>query len=312
MHRSVGAWPLIAAFAVGALTAVQSRANGSLALVVGSGIQAAAISFSVGLILISIAVILMPRLRSGVHRLFTVVKTGQLPWWSLFGGFFGALFVLSQSLTVPVMGVAVFAVALVSGQSAASLVVDRLGIGPHGRQPMTGHRVAAAAVGVVAVVVAVSPRISSGNFSAPLVVLTFIAGLGIALQQAFSGRVSTATREPIVAAWVNFILGTALLLLALAVSVIVGWVQLGDLPAGPWWLYLGGVVGAIFIAVAAWVAARAGVLVLALLSIAGQLTSSLGLDALFLDGVDLALVFGVVLSYLAVLINVRGNVNSRR
>lgn len=310
MHRTVGAWPLIAAFAVGALTAVQSRANGSLALVVGSGLQAAAISFSVGLILITIAVIFSPRLRAGMRRLLTAVQSRQLPWWSLFGGFFGALFVLSQSLTVPVMGVAVFAVALVSGQSAASLVVDRLGIGPHGRQPMTVHRVASAAVGVLAVVVAVSPRIGSGNFSAPLVILTFLAGLGIALQQAFSGRVSTATREPIVAAWVNFTLGTALLLLALAVSVMVGWVQPGALPAGPWWLYLGGVVGAIFIAVAAWVAARAGVLVLALLSIAGQLTSSLGLDALFLDGVDLALILGVLLSYLAVLINVRGNVRS--
>ena len=137
-----GSWqlaviPTIAAFFVGGLTAIQSRANGSLADVLDSGLQAATISFCIGLLLTSIIVMSSAKLRLGVTRLRTAIRGRQIGHWELFGGFFGALFVLSQSLSVPVIGVALFSVALVSGQSASALIVDRLGLGPHGRQPVT-------------------------------------------------------------------------------------------------------------------------------------------------------------------------------
>ena len=79
----------------------------------------------------------------------------------------------------------------------------------------------------------------------------------------------------------------------------------GPLPAGPWWLYLGGSIGVLFIAAAAWIVQRLGVLLFALLTITGQLSGALILDwvapAAEVD-VQLTLVVGVAIAGLAVLV----------
>ena len=55
----------------------------------------------------------------------------------------------------PSLGVAVFTVAVVAGQSSNSLIVDRMGLGPAGKQAITRSRVISAVLAVVAVTVAV-------------------------------------------------------------------------------------------------------------------------------------------------------------
>lgn len=295
--------PSLAAIGVGTLTAIQSRANGSLADVLDNGLQAAAISFSVGLILLTIAGVAIPSLRAGMGRLVSALRRRQMPWWQVMGGLFGAFFVLSQSLSVPVVGVAVFAVALVSGQNAASLIVDLFGLGPHGKQPITTRRVTAAAIGIIAVALAVSGRLGDSDFSLPLVAMCFLAGVGVAIQQAINGRVSAISGEPVVASWANFILGALVLVFAAWMASLVGVADLQPLPAGPWWLYLGGVVGLIFIATASWVVGRVGVLRLGLLATAGQLTGALAMDWWLGERVDPGLIAGVIVSYLAVLVS---------
>ena len=72
---------------------------------------------------------------------------------------------------------------------------------------------------------------------------------------------------------------------------------------GPWWMYLGGVLGVMFITTASWAVPRYGVLVFALTSIAGQLLGALLLDLLLpVDGGLVAwnLILGVVLTFIAV------------
>ncbi len=302
-RRGVLLLPVLAAFFVGSLTAVQSRANGSLAADLGSGIQASVISFTVGLTLLTIVVLSLRRMRQGVMRLGYAYLSREIRPWQMSGGLFGALFVFAQSTSVPVIGVALFAVALVSGQSSASLIVDRLGLGPHGKQAITAPRALAAVLGVTAVLVAVSGRLGDADLSLPLVALCFAAGIGVAIQQAVNGSVSRATREPIVAAWVNFVLGTAVLLLGFALALLITGERASALPAGPWWLYLGGVVGVTFIATAAWVVGKVGVLRLSVLAIAGQLFGSLLLDWWITDYVDGPLVAGVLIALSAVLVS---------
>ncbi len=295
--------PILAAFFVGSLTAIQSRANGTLADVLGSGVQAALVSFSVGLLLLSALVMSLRRMRQGVMRLGYAYLSRELLWWQLAGGVFGALFVFAQSTSVPVIGVALFAVALVSGQSSASLIVDRLGLGPAGKQAITAPRAISAILGVTAVLVAVSGRLGDANLSPALVALCFIAGIGVAIQQAINGTVSRATREPIVAAWVNFVVGTAVLFAGFGLALIFTGGSISALPTSPLWLYLGGFVGVTFIATAAWVVGKVGVLRLSVLAIAGQLSGSLVLDWWTTDYVDLGLVIGVLIAFAAVLVS---------
>lgn len=300
--------PWTAAVAVGMLTAVQSRINGELSHVLDHPVQAAAVSFGSGLVLLTVALAVSRRMREGLRGIARSLRDGTLRRWQVLGGLLGGTFVAVQATAVPAVGVAVFTVAVVAGQSANSIVVDRMGLGPAGRQPVTARRVISAAIAIGAVAFAVSDRFDDGGFAPVAVLAALAAGILIAVQQAINGRVSVAAANPISATWVNFIGGTAFLGVLLAAAAV------GDrapvaLPGSPWWIYAGGAIGVVFIATAAWVVPRVGVLMFALLSIAGQLSGALALDLVVPTAGTSAgwhLVTGVALAFVAVAISAAG------
>ena len=103
--------------------------------------------------------------------------------------------------------------AIVAGLTGNSLVADRLGVGPGGRRPITVPRVAAAILCIIGVGIAVSGDFGDARVSLALLLLALVAGGGlVAFQQGLNGRVSVAAGSPFVAAGVNFIVGTAALL----------------------------------------------------------------------------------------------------
>ena len=59
------------------------------------------------------------------------------------------------------LGVALFTVATVTGQTLSGLLVDRMGIGPAGKRAITGIRVIGSVLTVAAVAWAVSPAASA-------------------------------------------------------------------------------------------------------------------------------------------------------
>ena len=266
-----------AAVLVGALVAAQSRINAALAEQVGGGFVAAAVSFATGLVLAVAVVSLRPATRAAAARLPSLVASGNLRWWQLLGGVGGAWLVATQGLVVVVVGVTMFTVGVVAGQVTGSLLVDRAGLSPAGRLPITGRRVAAALLALAAVVLAATRSGTGPGSWSWIVLLAVSAGFGIAAQQAVNGRVAAATHQPMVATLVNFLVGTTCL-----TAVVLGGTLIGAVSAGPWptqpWLYLGGPIGVLFIALAAWAVRGVGVLVFGLLSIAGQLLGSVVAD----------------------------------
>lgn len=268
-----------ASFAVGALTAGQSRINGELAIETGNGLQAATFSMAVSFLIASVIILFIPSLRRALLGVFVSVRKRRLEWWKLMGGVFAALFLATQSLVVPVLGVAVFTVALVAGQLSNSVVVDRLGWGPAGVQPITGARIIAAFLAVVAVVIAVSDRWNGpvALAVAPLI-LAVVAGSGMAIQQAMNGYVAKSSREPLAASWVNFTVGFGVLAMVTVALWVLSDVDPGPLPWDRPYLLLGGIVGVLYIATAAWVVQVVGILSFALLTILGQLVGAAALD----------------------------------
>ncbi|MFM8514853.1 MAG: DMT family transporter, partial [Actinomycetota bacterium] len=115
-----------------------------------------------------------------------------------------------------------------------------------------------------------------------------------------------ASGEPLVAAWMNFIVGTSALVIAVGIAASTGLTNLAMPNDSPAWLYTGGLIGVIFVTTTAWVVGRVGVLRQALLAIAGQLLGSIVLDLVFTDHVDIGLVLGVVLAFVAVVISTGG------
>jgi transporter family-2 protein len=262
----------------GVALAVQSKINGELAVRLEDAIAAATISFGSGLLVLTVLVPGTPAGRRRLRTLGAALREHRLRPWQLLGGTCGAFLVATQGLAVPALGVAVFIVALVAGQSASGLVVDRAGAGPGGPRPVTTPRLAGAVLTVLAVVLAVGDRIGHPG-SLVLAVLPALAGIGIAWQQAVNGHVRTASNSAMVAGFVNFATGTAALLVAFAVALAVRGAPGGVLP-GDWWLYVGGLLGIVFIAVGAAVVRYTGVLLLGLGMIAGQVTGALLLDLL--------------------------------
>jgi transporter family-2 protein len=285
--------PLLAGLplAVGAGLAipVQGRINGALGARLNDGIAASVVSFSTGLLLMVLISLLLPRGRAGLARIVPAVRNRAFPPVYVMAGGIGALFVFAQSFTVGLLGVALFTVATVTGQTLSGLLVDRLGIGPAGKKPVTGIRIIGSILTIAAVAWAVSPRFVAGAGSGtasdggptalllPLL-LPVAAGFLMSFQQAMNGTATVHYGTPIAATLVNFVAGTVVLWTAWGIKVAVA--GPGSPLPGEWWYYIGGPMGCVFIGLGALLVRSLGVLVTGLGMIAGQLLGSLGLDLL--------------------------------
>lgn len=260
---------------IGALYAVQSRVNGELGAQIGDGFTAAVISFGSGLVLLCVAMLAWPTGRRGLTRVGEAVRGRELSWWHLFGGVSGALFVLSQGLAASLLGIALFSVAIVAGQTISGLLMDQFGIGPGGKRPLTATKIVGVLVALLAVAWTVSGQLKS---DVPLWILwlPLVAGVAQGWQQAVNGHVRILARSALTATFLNFLTGTIALFLAAVVhGLAVGFPT--SLPTSPW-LYVGGAIGCVFIAGAAVVVRTTGVLLLGLAIVAGQLLCALAID----------------------------------
>ncbi|MGH3715048.1 MAG: DMT family transporter, partial [Micromonosporaceae bacterium] len=274
VERSEKVLGVVLAGLSGVAISVQSRINGELGVRLGDGVLAAVISFGSGLVLLVLVVPLVPKARTGVRRLVRAVRGRSIMFWQCLGGVGGATLVATQGLTVGTLGVAVFVVAVVAGQTGSSLLVDKFGIGPGARRPLTWPRMIGAALTLVAVAGAMSGRFD-GRIALWLIVLPLIAGCAIAVQQAVNGQVRAAADSALTATLLNFVTGTTALVLAWLVT---SRLALPDaFPTEPW-LYLGGALGVVFIGIAAMVVRWTGVLLFGLATIAGQLVGAVVLD----------------------------------
>lgn len=263
---------------IGALTALQARINGTLGAEIGDGIVAAAISFSSGLLIVVALSALVPEGRRGFGRLVSGIRSRSIPPWMLLGGLAGAFTVASQGLTVATIGVALFTVGFVAGQTTGGLVLDRVGYGPAGVVPVTVRRLVGAVLAIAGVIVCLSGD-ALGGVPLWMLVVPAIAGAGVAWQQGTNGRLRVRVESPLTATLVNFVGGTAVLVVAAVVHVgVVGAPRV--IPTEPW-LYVGGAVGVVYIFLSAVVVRRTGVLLLGLGSVVGLLSTSVLLDALW-------------------------------
>jgi transporter family-2 protein len=290
----------------GAMIAVQARANGELSAVMGNSLQAALISFSSGLLIISVITIFNRRIKNGMRKLYLASRNGEIPKWRLFAGMLGGAFVAIQTNIVPVIGVALYSVASIAGQALTSLLVDRIGITAGGPKAVSLRRVAAATITVFAVLVSVLDRLDDGTFSFFPVLLAVLAGAFVGVQRALNGQINEHSGESYATSLLNFIMGTAFLTFFLFIAIIFSGSSLSPLPSGPWWIYSGGVIGVIYIAFTALIVQHLGVLTFTVLSVGGQLIGSLLLDLLNPETsgqVGWALVSGIALTYLGVMVS---------
>ncbi|MBW9093255.1 DMT family transporter [Microbacterium jejuense] len=292
-----------AAAVIGVLTAIQARINGQLGTRLGDGFTAAVISFGSGLVVLIVLSLVIPQGRRGFAALVAGLRRREpdgrrgIPFWMLCGGIAGALSVATQSLAVGIIGVALFTVGVVAGQTVSGLLLDRSGIGPAGVVAVTPARLVGGALAMLAAAVSLA-----GGVHAPpvLIVLPFLVGAGIAWQSAVNGRLRQRVGTPLTATLVNFIGGTVVLGVAELVHSFTVAPPPTEYPAEPW-LYIGGVIGVTYIFLAAALVPYTGVLLLGLGTVVGQVVTSVVIDALWPTAAAPALWQSLLMSSLAIL-----------
>ena len=141
------------------------------------------------------------------------------------------------------------------------------------------------------------------------ILLAVAGGVLMAVQAPTNAVLARASGSPVLAALISFVVGTvALAALLFAGS---GPRTLDGARALPWWAWVGGLYGAFFVAMAAFVVPRIGVGALLAAAVAGQLAGALLLDHYGLLGLEprpatLACVFGLVLVFAGAFLVRRG------
>ena len=294
----------------GVMIALQARANGELSQRLDNGLEAALISFGSGLIVIAIIALFNPAIKAGAANLRRAVQSKELPRWTLFAGALGGSFVAVQTQIVPIIGVAIYSVASIAGQTVTSLLVDRIGLTGGGKKKITRRRVTAVVLTIVAIYISVMDRIDAKDISLIAVSMAGFAGAIVGVQRAMNGQINESSKQSFTTSLLNFAMGTSFLLIVLAIAIIAKRETLVPLPAGPWWIYTGGVIGVIYIAFTSTIVQHLGVLTFTLFSVGGQLVGSLLIDFYSpSEGVQVSyyLVAGIAMTYLGVIVGGGGS-----
>jgi transporter family-2 protein len=274
---------IVITFIASIIITAQSSINSELNTYTENPLITALINFTTGLMVLSVMMIFSRPIRQGFISIPRLVREGRLKRWQLFGGLSGAFFVASQSSLVQVIGVAIFTVAAVAGQTSAALLVDKAGIGPAGKQPVTLMRIGAAILGIVGVLVSVLGQDSTGQFAFGAVLISFAAGALVSTQPALNGQIANHTGQPAAATMVNFIVGFITLVVVYTVAHQVN-PQSFNAPPMPWEnpvIWLGGPFGVLFVLTASFMAKTLGVFLFTLTSVVGQLSGAILMDVLF-------------------------------
>jgi transporter family-2 protein len=294
----------IFAVLIGVVVAIQARINGQLSVDLDNGLAAALVSFLTGLAIVSVLVFGFKREREALFRVFEAIKNKQLVTWELMGGVLGGFFVAAQSAVVPQIGVALFTIAVVAGQTISSLLVDKVGMTPSGKERITKPRIFGAVATLIAVAIAVFPDLTNSEFRFLPLTFALIVGVFASFQQGMNGRVNVVGKRPLATAWLNFVSGTIVVVIALSLDLALG-ATIEPLP-GNFWVYTGGAAGLIFVAVSAYIIKHLGVLNFSILNIAGQLVGAILIDWLAptkAGSLNGYLIFGTVMTIISIAVS---------
>lgn len=141
------AWFLMpVGFAAGMTVAMQFGVNSQLKTVVGGTVTAAAISFIVGAVALTVAAAVVDR------RLPEAGAAFNAPPWVWIGGLLGAYYVIASIVLTPRLGAATTVGLVLAGQVAASIAIDHFGLLRVSVQEATLPRLLGALLIVVGVV----------------------------------------------------------------------------------------------------------------------------------------------------------------
>lgn len=269
---------LLIAFAMGLLIPIQTAANSRLRMVVGQAYVSTLISFSVstlGLLAVAVAI--------GAPIMPTAEMLSAAPWWSWFGGIIALLTITCAIYLFKELGQLQATVIPMFSQLLFSLAIDHFGWFGSKVIPLDGKRLMGAALLIVGVVlVAVLPRLrgqktagATGKRQVVWQLCAVVSGCLMASIGAIYAMLGGIIGSAVQASTVSFIIATIVMLAFCLMRGNVRRVSLAFSRQYPWWMWLGGICGAICVYGNAWLIPKIGVGIFFMLILIGQLALSM-------------------------------------
>lgn len=267
---------------VGLSLPVQTAVNARLQHFLGSPLSASFVSFAVGTLVVWL--VALPGWPQGPLAL------SGIPWYAWTGGITGLIGVTLYIVLFPRLGGIQTVLLPILGQIVMSMLIDSFGWFGLDPKPISAARLSGGLIALAGVCLAVLKKESVQGEAhkkglLPWQLLGILTGALIAAQSAANGTLGNHLNSPILASAVSFTLSTLLLcLLVLPKREERGCLGRVFTVRRPWWTWLGGVIG-VFIVVGFSAAAPVlGVGLMTVVSILGQLVSSVAIDGLGLLG----------------------------
>ena len=270
---------LLITLAIGLLMPLQTAANSRLRGAVGPAYVSTLVSFSV-----STLALLLVSLLAGIPILPTNAMLAEAPWWSWFVGIVAVVTITIaihlfkeigqlQALIIPMFSQLIF-----------SLLIDHFGWFGAKVIPLGTNRIIGALLLIIGVtLVVVVPRLNvqktantgTGSRQAFWQLMAIVSGcLSASITGAYA-QLSAIVGNPIQATTVAFFVATIALLLFCTGMGKTQLVSKAFSRDYPWWMWTGGLCGAIIVLGNAWLVAHVGVGVFLMALLVGQLALSM-------------------------------------
>ncbi|AUJ32108.1 MAG: DMT family transporter [Liquorilactobacillus nagelii] len=276
--------PILLGLSIGFGLPLQTAINSKLRRIVGSPLLSSMVSFTVGTIfLASITLILS-------HNLNIASTVFKQPWWIWIGGLLGVVYLTGNIVLFPHLGSVQTVIMPVVGQLIMSMLIDNFGWFYSPQHSLNLIRIIGCALVFIGVILAVAagslfknqgslmkvPLKKSRQFFWQLAGI--FTGMLSAMQTAINGHLGVVLNSAEKAALVSFVIGTV----ALWVIVIVREHQINLKPAFnqnyPWWIWIGGIIGALFVLGNAFLVPLIGTGLAVVIVLFGMITGSLLVD----------------------------------
>lgn len=261
--------------AVGLLIPWQTVANTRLRTSLGSPFAASMVSFAVG----TVGLLAAAAPSGALSRV--LADAHQLSWWMFAGGALGVVALTGNIFMFPRLGAVETVVLPIAGQILAGLVIDQFGFFRAPVNPLTWLRLGGAAVVMAGVLITVGRPQAAGTHVGGWRAAGVGFGALLAAQSAINGQLGHAVGSPLVAALVSFAVGMVLLVL---INAVLGWrphLHSTKDQRGPWWMWTGGLLGAMYVLVNAWLVPAIGTGLTVMAGLAGVMAGSLLVDRAF-------------------------------
>ena len=275
-------WLLIPIFFLGFLTPIQTAANSRLRRSVISPLVASLVSFTVGTLFLAIIV-----LCEKGSLMIESELIEHLPWWAWCGGLCGLWGLTVNIIIFPKLGAVQTALMPMLGQIGMGIVIDSFGLLRSPVFDFTLKRAIALLILITGIVMIVFRKENFEKKSNLLMwqLIGISGGAVFAMQPSMNSLLSVGLYSSVHAAFVSFVTATIMLLLMVVIiprdRINIPKIFSFD---RPWWSWLGGIIGGIFVTGFAFFASKTGIGLLLVTSICGMLTNSLMIDKFGLLG----------------------------